>query len=262
MRNRHTRGVTFLEIMVVIVIIGIMAALVLPNLSGPRSKMALKSGAREIAAAGMYARQRAIVQGEPTYMIFTGEEDQWYIFVTPPEDDDERYERAGGDFEPEPKQSEEQLRKIPDRVKIERIEKDYEEMNLDDETWLTFYPNGTCTGLAVQLKNNRDKSLTIDFDQASGMPTVYPGQPKSLAAKLKENGLNPSDYGIIDDTALQDEGSRPGEGYYLSAGWNEEERVDYYKDAVDRMLERAQVRQRVEEEGVGVYYSEAARWGN
>jgi prepilin-type N-terminal cleavage/methylation domain-containing protein len=262
-RRQNNRGVTFLEIMVVLVILGIMMALVLPNLSGPRAKMALKTGAKELAAAGIYARQRAIVSGQETYLIITPPEDEegftWRIHTSPP-DEDEDYERWLRDLEPQT--SEEQPRELPERVDFDRIEVEYEEMDLDDEQRLVFYPNGTCSGMAIQLKNNRDRSLTIDFERASAMPSVYTGEPKSLAQKLRDSGLNPADYGIYDDSIATTSRSTPGEGYYLSAGMTEEERVDYYKGIADRIAEKSQTQYRVKQEGPGVYYSEASRWGN
>ncbi len=260
MRTRHRRGVTFLEIMVALVILGIMMALVLPNLSGPRSKAALRASAREITQAAMLARQRAIVQGHDTYLIVYPERSEWRIYATPPEEDEDRRDFDLEDIEATT--GEERIHKLHTRVDFERIEVDYEEQDLDEMHSITFRPNGTSTGMAVQLKNDRDRSMTVDIETLNSMPTVYLGEPKSFAQKLKEHGLNPADYGIRDDTLTASSGSRPGEGFYRSAGMTEEERVDYYKDAAERILERAQTQYRVKEEGAGAYYSEAARWGN
>jgi prepilin-type N-terminal cleavage/methylation domain-containing protein len=260
--NRHQHAMTFLEIMVVIVILGVMLAVVLPNMAGPRSKAALRSSVKDIAAAGLLARQRAITQGEKTYLILYPEEKEWRIDVTPITESDthsrRRLKRAN-----EAQSSDEQPRKLPKVVgfTLVRIMDEIQELQ-EEEYRLVFYPNGSCSGLAVQLTNNREKSLTVDFEEGSGIPEIYSGEPKSFAMKLKEKGLNPADYGLEDPDSVFGKSGKAGEGFYLSAGWNEEERVNYYEDAVSRMLNKAQTKKRIEEDGIGVYYSEAGQWGN
>jgi len=64
-RRRGGRsGFTLIEILAVVAILGLVAALVLPNLGGFRAR-ALRDEARQIAAQLELARQRAIVTGVP-----------------------------------------------------------------------------------------------------------------------------------------------------------------------------------------------------
>lgn len=254
------RGVTFLELMVVMMILGIMLAIVIPNLSGPRAKMALRTASRDMAAAGMLARHKAITQGEQTYFIVNGDDGTWRIHYSLPDERASSWRRRKEQFEPQT--SEEQPRNLPETVSYKRIDVDHEEVPLEDEYRMIFYPNGTCSGMAIQIVNSRDKTLTIDFEAQSGLPAVYQGKPKTFAEKLRESGLDPAKYGITEDGIAGAGGSRPGEGFYLSAGMSKEERINYYADISERIKAQAERQYRVKQDGVGVYYSEAARWGN
>ena len=64
MRARRRRGFTLIEILAVVAILALVAALVVPNLGGMRARK-LRQEARSIAAHLELARQRAIVTGIP-----------------------------------------------------------------------------------------------------------------------------------------------------------------------------------------------------
>lgn len=283
LRLTRKRGVTFLEIMVVIVILGILAAVALPNMMGTRSRSALRTGARSIAAAGLQARQAAIAYGKETELIIDMENKTWMILLMP-EDDDAPVNRGRRraptrsslrtEREMAPGYtSEEQIRDLPQRVTFGEITTWSDEDNVRPRTTrrgvlsrssdlrrLTFYPNGSSSGMAIQLVNDRDRSLTVDFDRSSGRPEIYEGEPKTLAQKLRDMGLNPADYGIIDESELASAGRQPGEGFYR-IGWSEEERVSHYQSVAGRLMRRAQVRHTEQNEGAAAAYNDARRWG-
>ena len=64
MIRRHQRGFTLIEILAVVAILALVAAVVVPNLSGFRMR-ALRGEAQQLAAQLELARQRAIVTGVP-----------------------------------------------------------------------------------------------------------------------------------------------------------------------------------------------------
>ena len=64
MIRRHQRGFTLIEILAVVAILALVAAVVVPNLSGFRMR-ALRGEAQQLAAHLELARQRAIVTGVP-----------------------------------------------------------------------------------------------------------------------------------------------------------------------------------------------------
>ena len=64
MARRHERGFTLIEILAVVALLALVAALVVPNLGGFRRR-ALHNEARQLASQLELARQRAIVTGVP-----------------------------------------------------------------------------------------------------------------------------------------------------------------------------------------------------
>lgn len=263
------RGLTFVEVLLVIVIMLVLLTVALPNMSGPRDRMALRSATRDLATGGMLARQMAISYGEATYLVVDPESNQWYLQLSPDAEAvaeqrrrTHRRARRASDAEGHATTAEEQVRDLPVRVEFVTIMRDGEEVLDRGEVRMTFHPNGMTDGLSIEVRNGRGDSATVEFEPGMTRPEIYNGPARSTAEKLRAMGLNPEDYGIADDTFASVEGRAPGEGFYRSAGWTPEERVSAYKDAVERMVERSRTRHEAAEAGgPAAYYREAARWG-
>jgi prepilin-type N-terminal cleavage/methylation domain-containing protein len=255
--KRLRRAVTFIEMMFVITIIGVLLAVALPNMTGSRDGAALRSASRDLLAAGLLARQQAIVSGEPTFLVLYPKENQWRIeFFDEAAEQDRRWQDR------RTRSSDERVRDLPTRIGFGKFRNDLGEITPEREVRLTFFPNGTSSGLAMQVQDRRGSTLVVDFDRGTGRPEVYAGEPKTFVAKLREQGFDPAEFGLFDDSAIDPAQARLGEGFKRVAGWNEEERVSAYKDAVERMLERSRRRHDIQEAGgPAAYYTEAARWG-
>lgn len=242
----RARGVTFLEVLVVAAVLAILVAVAVPNFAGVREGAALKSAVRGIAAAGLLARQMAVSQGRETQLLLDTEGGEWWIDLTVVgEDATSREER-----EAEEKTSYEQPTELPARVSFGKFRTDAGEAVPDraGHVVLTFHPNGTCTALAVELRNRRGESMTVDFDRGTARPWVYDGEPKTLAEKLKMRGVDPTLYGL-EAPAQEAAGDAPGAGFYRSAGQTEEERVASYKTIADRIAQRARTQFEIDKQG-------------
>ncbi len=83
-------GFTLLELIIVMVILGMMAALIIPNLS-IREGVVLKAQAREVIARLRYARRSAIVEGKQKVVVLyqgqKGEEGEEAADTPPPKAD-------------------------------------------------------------------------------------------------------------------------------------------------------------------------------
>lgn len=262
---RRQRGFTFLETMIVIVILAVLIATVLPNMAGPRERQSLRSATGDIASAGLLARQLAIVEGRQTALVFKPAEAKWHMDLSSPGPEplfEERRRRNRDDAKPG-ERDEERERKFPNLVELTSAKQNEEDLDLaEEEIRIRFFPNGTSSGIQLEVGAKSDKTMTVDFDRVTGKPEIYAGAPKSFAKKLREQGLDPALFGYSESLEDLGNGPKPGEGFSRTSGWNEDERVDYYKDIAERIMDRAKARDTIQREGADAYYSGAQRWGN
>jgi len=93
---RHTRrepGFTFIEMMVVIFVIGLMSALVVTNLDGITARSALSQEGRDLGNRLLFLRDLAIVQGREMTLEIDVENQRWRDIDRPgrnevPDEDD------------------------------------------------------------------------------------------------------------------------------------------------------------------------------
>jgi general secretion pathway protein H len=67
--RRHAAGVSLIELMVVLMIMAIVAALVVPMLGGGVSNTQLRSAARQLASGLRLARSEAVSQRRETFLV-------------------------------------------------------------------------------------------------------------------------------------------------------------------------------------------------
>jgi general secretion pathway protein H len=156
-------GFTLFELLVVILIISLIAALVMPQMAASLPGVRLKSTTRAVAASLRYARSRAVYESTPYIAIF--DSTQKFLAVEPIETPLDAAQSGG-------------IRKILHTSKLEKVYEfpdgiEFGVLNsTDDEDPdvfpILFFPGGDSTGGKIVLQNLRRRQYTITVDTITG----------------------------------------------------------------------------------------------
>jgi prepilin-type N-terminal cleavage/methylation domain-containing protein len=152
-RGEFFRGVTLIEILVVITIIAVAGALVMPSIGAGLDNLRLRTTAERLASTFLYARERAIrrqticqVRVDPQNMIV--------------ELDELTAEGAQGAH---------RSWELPAGVEVKE----------DHARAFVFSPDGAAPRLDLTLANSRGRTARIQFDPLTALPLVEVGQAES-----------------------------------------------------------------------------------
>lgn len=239
MHHRSRRGLTFLEIMVVVTILAILIAVAVPNMAGPRARAALQSTARQLASAASVARQMAVAEQREAYLRFDYEKRLWRIALAEPDE-------ASVSYAERRRQSEstytfEQPQPFLRGIDVVEIKSQGEVLEQRGTIYpeIIFYPNGSSSGGSVVLQNARGRKMTVQVLAATGRAMSYVGEPKTSGDLLAAAGANLDLFPGAEksDGGTASASANPGDGFYRSAG-SEEDRVRGYRSVAERLTEQ------------------------
>jgi general secretion pathway protein H len=161
-------GFTLFELLVVILIISLISALVMPQMTASLPGVQLKSSTRAVAASLRYARSRAVYESTPYVAIF--DNSQRLLAVEPIETPMDAAETSG-------------IKKILDTAKLEKVYEfpdgiEFDVLNRntaneDPEVFpILFFPRGDSTGGKIVLENLRRRQYTITVDTITGTVAI------------------------------------------------------------------------------------------
>ncbi|QTA84704.1 GspH/FimT family pseudopilin [Desulfonema magnum] len=153
------QGFTFLELLVVLVIISLMSALVAPRLGGALSRMNSKTAAKKIAASLRYARSQAVSRKMPHIAVFDFDKNRIVIGNWKPETPGTgNWELGTGNRELEAGK----IYDLPEGVKLESAIGGEVVSGLFQ---INFYPVGSSSGGGVIISDEQERlyKITVDF---------------------------------------------------------------------------------------------------
>jgi type II secretion system protein H len=176
-KRRARQGVTFLEILVVLLILGLLMALSVPIMKGTYGRNKLTAAAREMAALARYARQQAVLRGSDTQLVLDEEKNRFYLRLNP----EKKGRRGSRSSVRDTKESMEETHDLDaerGRIKFVGIATAYENGRREKEQIVEFRRNGSATPATVVLADEMDRAYTIRISGATGGVRVEAGPPE------------------------------------------------------------------------------------
>jgi prepilin-type N-terminal cleavage/methylation domain-containing protein len=153
----RSAGFTFFELMLVVLIMGIVAALSAPMFRGTMATVSLQSGARSVMALATHGRAMASAQALRYCLNFNPDERTFWL--TAELDPLTAFDQ----FDPLPN-AWGRVFALPESVSFQRlvrIENGAETPLSGEDAGVMFYPDGTADEAEIVLANDRDDALTL-----------------------------------------------------------------------------------------------------
>jgi len=149
---------TLIEILLVVILLGVIAGLVIPNFSNTYTRVQLKEAANNLSFLMQYAQNQAIVKKCNFQLIFDDERSKYWIVK---QVDDEELNNSDLEY-----------RRISSR--FGRMVNIAPQINVETELdHITFYPDGMIQKARVYLSDNKDRYFTVSTKEQTGYVQVF-----------------------------------------------------------------------------------------
>lgn len=138
------RGFTFIEIILVVIISGVLAGISIPQFRKYFSNMELKSSSSELQAVMNYLRQRSISEGDILCLNIDGGKKEYWIQI---KGEEKRLKTSS----------------LPRGITIDTEKKE-----------IFFYPNGSIDKVTIKLANDYNQSVVLTTKGVFGGVKILP----------------------------------------------------------------------------------------
>jgi len=177
---RRKEGFTFLELAVVITIMGIMTAITLPRFSSTFSKATLGGTARGLAGTMAYVRSAAAKDGRSYFLNIDLDNHEYWITYFNEEADLSQIEYEELDILDEEIYTE--LRdafvartKLQKKIEFAQVVLGDGEKISDGVVQIEFRPDGTADETVIHLMNPKERFYTVYLEHYNGQARAYRG---------------------------------------------------------------------------------------
>lgn len=176
---RPNRAVSFMEIMIVLVILGIMIAVTIPSMKGFYQKNQISAAARELAQVARYARQQAILRNATTEIRLDIDENRYRLELEP-ESTNRRRSRSSRRDRSQPMERVRYLDAKREEIFFKLVESTTDPFGRDNVAKIRFFKNGAASPSTIVIARD-SRQMTIEIAGATGAIRVYEGPPEEKA---------------------------------------------------------------------------------
>ncbi len=185
---RPRRGMTMIEIMIVVVILGVMAMVAVPQMSGMNRKNKLRAAARQIVALTKAARAEAVFGERTTELVLDVKKQRYWLDLRKPKEEKKTGTRTSakkGTRDKNAKSMLEEVHELKDGITIKEVNAYDENILKDSLIAVDFHPDGTASPTMLSLHNEQGQAITIQILRASGTAEVTPGTMEQKQAAIE-----------------------------------------------------------------------------
>jgi len=177
--HRYPRGATFIELMVVLMVLCVLAAASAPMLKGYYQRNQLRAAAREFAALARYARQTAILRNGNTEIHIDFKHDRYRLVLNPRERSDFLISRKEDLNEAERVR---ELGSAHQKVFFKTVESATDPFGSEQIVKIRFFKNGSASASTIVIAGADNSQMTIEIAGATGAIRTCRGAPRGTAA--------------------------------------------------------------------------------
>lgn len=199
------RGVTLLELSVVMMILVILLMFAVPNMRGLQERNKLITTSRKIASLTRYARAEAINGERETQIRIDVKKHRFRLDLMKINTEilgsyDRKNQKRG---------KLEQIEYLPKFVYFKSVSTEEDPLGRDKVATISFFPDGSATGTSIILENNlprkdrKPRYLGIYIAHTTGLPEVFELNEEELQEVRK---MRSEDYNVSDSSSVKEDG--------------------------------------------------------
>lgn len=192
---RRHHAFTLIEIMVVIVVLGIVAAMAAPNLAGVFATMQLRGAAADLRDMMDYCYRQSVATGRVHALVFRADDGSCRIVAEPPVvdplADDGRQVSPTATPPPRPAPADggdglvdvaipgHMQRRLPPEITVAQVQVFDTGLSTtaEGDLRLLFFPDGTCEFAELTLLNRQNEMIVVTLNGLTGMIDVGEVEP-------------------------------------------------------------------------------------
>ena len=159
-KNLSDRAFTLIEIMIVVAIIGLIAAMGIPSLLQTLQKQGMRKAVSDVKDVLNTARSQAILQGRTKAVVFHPHDKKLEVADAAASESDTTESNVVAKTESGALTE----ATLPDNVDLAMLDINLMDFSGSDISRVRFFPNGTCDELTLVLHANDDwEKITLEF---------------------------------------------------------------------------------------------------